>query len=281
MIEESPHRPRSHTCSWWCPLFGLIESLEMSEIKKKDRFVPLFLQQKLQRDRNEVPVDGGGSPGRRHGSQRQRRSQSAASDFTASQLEDMVWKTSQAIVELQKQIQRGEETYYEETQAHGSSLFRGFETFIDARDVGTASAPQASSRRMSGDYRWFSSSCSNISRHMKQHPFVPVAPPPAAKEQSPDPDGDNIRNNDNDKGERPRATEQVSGQKRPAPPPDDLEATNSPPTKDRRVDESSSPQPEEIMKTPKGDKSGKGGGRAASASKSTETRRRTSRKRKA
>ena len=224
----------------------------------------------------------GGSPGRRHGSQRQRRSQqSAASDFTAPQLEDMVWKTSQAIVELQKQIQRGEETYYEETQAHGSSLFRGFETFIDARDVGTASAPQASSRRMSGDYRWFSSSCSNISRHMKQHPFVPVAPPPAAKEQSPDPDGDNIGNNYNNGSEQPEAAERVSGQKRPVPPPVDIEAKNSPPTKERRVNESHSPQPEENMKTPKEDKSGKGGGRSVSASKSTETRRRTSRKRKA
>ena len=51
------------------------------------------------------------------------------------------------MVELQKQIQRGEETYYEETQAHGSSLYRGFETFIDARDVGTLSGPSSSSSR--------------------------------------------------------------------------------------------------------------------------------------
>eukprot|EP00977_Amphora_coffeiformis_P009961 scaffold2327_cov149-Amphora_coffeaeformis.AAC.5 len=243
----------------------------MSEIKKKDSFIPLFLQQKLQKDKGEAPVDG--SPGtRRHGSQRQRRS--AASDFTAPQLEDLIWKTSQTIVELQKQIQRGEETYYEETQTHGSSLYRGFETFIDARDVGTSSAPQASSRRMPGDFRWFSSSCSNISRHMKQRPFVPVAPPPAPNPSPPAPDG-----NSNHGSEQPTTAEPVSGQKRPAPPVDP-EAANSPPTKERRVDESKSSQPEDDMKTPKEDKSSKGG-RSASTPKSTEPRRRTSRKRKA
>ena len=237
----------------------------MPETKKKDRFIPLFLQQRLQKDKGEVPGDG--SPGRRHGSQRQRR---AAADFTAPQLEDFIWKTSQTIVELQKQIQRGEETYYEETQAHGSSLYRGFETFIDARDVGTSSAPQASSRRMPGDYRWFSSSCSNISRHMKQRPFVPVAPPPALKPPPPAPSSSS---------EQPKVAEPLSGQKRPAPP-GDPEVANSPPAKERRVDESKGSQPDEDTKTPKEDKSNKGG-RSASATKSAEPRRRTSRKRKA
>jgi len=92
--------------------------------------------------------------------------------MTARQIEEELWNTSGAIVEVQKQIQRGEESYYEETQvAHGSNLFRGWEGFIDARDVGNANASHlpvgGNSRRMPGDFRWFSSTCNNISRHMK------------------------------------------------------------------------------------------------------------------
>ena len=111
----------------------------MPDIKKnKQSYIPLFLQQKLKNEKGEGSVEG--SPGRRPGASKQRRALSVdpQKTFTAPQLEDLIWKTSQTIVELQKQIQRGEETYYEETQSHGSSLFRGFETFIDARDVGTS-----------------------------------------------------------------------------------------------------------------------------------------------
>ena len=92
--------------------------------------------------------------------------------FTVQELEAKLRVTSQAIVNLQKQIVRGEETYYEETQqAHGSNLFRGFDTYIDSRATDSSgersnhsgSAP----RRMPGDYRWFSSSFSNISKYIK------------------------------------------------------------------------------------------------------------------
>lgn len=96
--------------------------------------------------------------------------------MTARQIEEELWNTSRALVEVQKQIQRGEEAYYEETQvSHGSNLFRGWEGFIDARDVGNTNNAShhlpvgvgGNSRRMPGDFRWFSSTCNNISRHMK------------------------------------------------------------------------------------------------------------------
>ncbi|KAL7581376.1 hypothetical protein ACA910_021968 [Epithemia clementina (nom. ined.)] len=91
--------------------------------------------------------------------------------FTVAELEAKLRATSQAIVNLQKQIVRGEETYFEETQqAHGSNLFRGFDTYIDSRapSAGDSSNHSTSApRRMPGDYRWFSSSCSNISKYIK------------------------------------------------------------------------------------------------------------------
>ena len=224
----------------------------MPDIKKnKQSYIPLFLQQKLKNEKGEGSVEG--SPGRRPGASKQRRALSVdpQKTFTAPQLEDLIWKTSQTIVELQKQIQRGEETYYEETQSHGSSLFRGFETFIDARDVGTSNGPTNSSRRMPGDYRWFSSSCSNISRHMKQKVFVPTA------------------------AVKPAVVEPMSGQKRPPEVPSEA---MSPPPKERKTDDSA--KSTEEMKTPKEDKSKAGTRTSTSATKSAEPKRRTSRKRK-
>lgn len=97
----------------------------------------------------------------------------------ASSVEDqLLRRTSQALMEIQKQIQRGEETYYEETQAYyNSSLFRGFDTIIDARAInlnshsngmpggGNSNNSQSGPRRMPADFRWFSSSFTSIPRH--------------------------------------------------------------------------------------------------------------------
>ncbi|CAB9526232.1 expressed unknown protein [Seminavis robusta] len=77
--------------------------------------------------------------------------------LTATDLESRLWRASVALVEIQKQIHRGEETYYEDTFGHGN-LFKGWEGFLDAKDVGTAS-----SSKPPRDSRWFSSS-SSISR---------------------------------------------------------------------------------------------------------------------
>lgn len=77
--------------------------------------------------------------------------------FTSENLENKIWKTSVALVEIQKQIHRGEETYYEETFGHGN-VFKGWEGFLDAKDVGALS-----SSKPPKDSRWFSGS-SSISR---------------------------------------------------------------------------------------------------------------------
>jgi hypothetical protein len=95
--------------------------------------------------------------------------------FTADELEDELWKMSQALVETQQQIVRGEEVYYEETQAYGSNLFRGWETFIDSRDVGNSNGTGVQGggpRRVPNDFRWFSSSATSLStRHLKPEPM--------------------------------------------------------------------------------------------------------------
>jgi hypothetical protein len=95
--------------------------------------------------------------------------------FSADELEDQLWKMSQALVETQRQIVRGEEVYYEETQAYGSNLFRGWETFIDSRDVGNPNSTAVQGggpRRVPNDFRWFSSSATSLaSRHLKPEPM--------------------------------------------------------------------------------------------------------------
>lgn len=70
-----------------------------------------------------------------------------------------------AIADLHKQIQRGEEAYYDDTYGHGN-LFRGWESFVDSKDIGGGGAPsqQLGSRRIPADCRWFSGSFSNLSR---------------------------------------------------------------------------------------------------------------------
>jgi hypothetical protein len=91
--------------------------------------------------------------------------------WTAAALEEQLVKLSRATVEIQKQIQRGEETYHDEAGTH--HIFRGWDGFIDARDPGgnAGAAPvPGGSRRMPGDARWFSSSCTNIARHMRPTP---------------------------------------------------------------------------------------------------------------
>lgn len=85
--------------------------------------------------------------------------------FTSSNLEERITKTAAAMVDIQKQVHRGEESYYDDTYSHGN-LFRGWDAFVDAKDVGTSgnSALQPTGRRIPGDFRWFSGSCRSLSR---------------------------------------------------------------------------------------------------------------------
>jgi hypothetical protein len=79
------------------------------------------------------------------------------------------------LVDIQKQIHRGEEAYYEETNNRGN-LFRGWDTFVDSKEIGIVNAtsvPQGT-RRIPADYRWFASSCKSLSR--------PARPPSVLKQ---------------------------------------------------------------------------------------------------
>jgi hypothetical protein len=88
-------------------------------------------------------------------------------------LEDLLVKTTVAMVDIQKQVYRGEETYYEDTHAHGN-IFRGWDAYVDSKDLGAihgTSAPPQTSRRVPGDSRWFSGSCRSVSRSNRPAPL--------------------------------------------------------------------------------------------------------------
>lgn len=59
--------------------------------------------------------------------------------FSTRDLETLIIKSSVALAEVQKQIHRGEEAYYEETFSHGN-IFKGWEGYLDAKDVSAASS---------------------------------------------------------------------------------------------------------------------------------------------
>lgn len=92
--------------------------------------------------------------------------------FSVEELEQKMMQASSVMMEIQKQLYRGEEGYVEETHAHGN-LFRGWDTFIDLKDVGVnhaGMAPQpGTSRRIPTDNRWFSGSCTSVPRSGYHH----------------------------------------------------------------------------------------------------------------
>jgi hypothetical protein len=143
--------------------------------------LPLILREKLQQKRSGASDDSSSATGSKIGSCQPEIARGLSVEdrnrkFTADELEDQLWKVSQALVETQRQIVRGEEVYYEETQAYGSNLFRGWETFIDSRDVGnsntTTGVQGGGPRRVPNDFRWFSSSATSLaSRHLKPEPM--------------------------------------------------------------------------------------------------------------
>ena len=59
--------------------------------------------------------------------------QSSSSD----DLERKNWKASVALVDVQKQIYRGEEAYYDETFGHGS-LFKSWEGYLDVKEASSS-----------------------------------------------------------------------------------------------------------------------------------------------
>ena len=99
--------------------------------------------------------------------------------FTTVELEERIRNTTTAMFDIQRQLHRGEELYYEDTYTHGS-VYKGWDAFVDMKDIGTTSssggggATQASSnRRVPADSRWFSTSCGSVSRTTPPAPFPP------------------------------------------------------------------------------------------------------------
>jgi len=114
--------------------------------------------------------------------------------FTSGELEDLSLKITTAMIGIQKQIYRGEETYYEDTYAHGS-LFRGWDAIVDAKDIvaaaGSSSAPPPTTRRVPSDMRWFSGSCRSVARNarpslIKTFQHIHGSRPASATQQLPD-----------------------------------------------------------------------------------------------
>ena len=111
-----------------------------------------------------------------------------ARTFDAAQLYSLLEKAALTMRDVQRQLYRGEELYFQETDGHGN-VYRGWDAFVDSRDFGggdgrgggdggassntmggdgggrgsghggSISSTSGPSRRMRGDDRWFSSSC--------------------------------------------------------------------------------------------------------------------------
>jgi hypothetical protein len=99
--------------------------------------------------------------------------------FTTSELEKNLSRANAALIDIQKQLVRGEDIYFQDTDLHGN-IYKGWEAFIDAKpehigiqdidhvpyDEFTALAPttvsSAPSRKIHAESRWFSSSSYSV-----------------------------------------------------------------------------------------------------------------------
>lgn len=91
---------------------------------------------------------------------------------TTDDLGQELYLMSTAMIDIQKQLHRGEELYFEDTQAHGN-IYRGWDAFVDLKDVSSNSGSlnqPGSYRRMPSDHRWFSGSCKSVARSSRPTP---------------------------------------------------------------------------------------------------------------
>lgn len=93
--------------------------------------------------------------------------------FTTTELEKKLSRANAALLDIQKQLVRGEEIYYHDTEQHGN-MHKGWDAFIDGAlnhlgidqyidskedDMSVIQNSSAPTRRLNADHRWFSSSC--------------------------------------------------------------------------------------------------------------------------
>ena len=181
--------------------------------------LPLVLRQSHQlddnthRNRDIAPEDAMAAASIEHHRQQLRRADFLARSYppdrqwkSASEIERALQQTWDALGQVQTQIQRGEETYYEESQvlAAGCNIFRGWDTYIDARIAGDSIASTGNNsnsnnsnpsstqnsmnfggnammnpgngngtlRRMPADFRWASNSCrTDLSKKFAYQPM--------------------------------------------------------------------------------------------------------------
>eukprot|EP00980_Cylindrotheca_fusiformis_P023860 scaffold11076_cov122-Cylindrotheca_fusiformis.AAC.4 len=149
------------------------------------RTLPMFLLKKWQAQQlagksESAPRDQRQTDHTDHPPRKSRKLASAFAKhvFTTEELDDRLYKTSVVIEDIQKQIVRGEEIYYEETVHHGNLFRGGWDSFVDAKDVGvgdtgfTRSTNQGSNRTVPNDAKWFSHSC--LPKKRKELPAPPV-----------------------------------------------------------------------------------------------------------
>lgn len=106
----------------------------------------------------------------------------SATGLNADEMEAYFMRASSVMVEVQKQLYRGEEVYHEDTNAHGN-VFRGWDAFVDLKDVGVGAGSSSmhlvsgsGTRRMPSDQRWFSGSCRSVMKNSRPASFfVPMS----------------------------------------------------------------------------------------------------------
>lgn len=161
--------------------------MDSSQPAPSGSVLPLFLRRKWKAENDASPTETTTKRSPQHQADyddqypqitRAERSRIIHRVFTAQEISERMEQMSKnVLVDIQKQIYRGEEAYYEETSGHGN-LFRGWDAFADSKDAAphAASMPQGT-RRVPADCRWFASSCTSASRSsrppsslLKNHP---------------------------------------------------------------------------------------------------------------
>ncbi|CAJ1945350.1 unnamed protein product [Cylindrotheca closterium] len=145
--------------------------------------LPLFLLKKWRKRNQGADVSSASSIAGDTNSQSLKASCGSQADrlFSIGEIENRLRKTAAAVSNLQKQIYRGEELYYEDTMPHRNICKGGLEGFVDTKDVvsgdsGLTRGLHQSIRKVPGDVRWFSeSSVSKEEMHKRSLDIVHTA----------------------------------------------------------------------------------------------------------
>lgn len=82
----------------------------------------------------------------------------SSSSLSTSQLRQFIHQSYDTISSLQRQLHRGEESYFEESNAHGN-LYSGWDNIWVEENENDKAQKSAPMKKMPNEYRWFSSSC--------------------------------------------------------------------------------------------------------------------------